>query len=467
MPHNHDHGPPVDLGPAFRWAVGLNTGYVVIEGAAGWITGSLALLADAAHNLTDVAGLLIAWGAAVLAKRAVAKLLAQLDQPGGSTNLKDAIQQVAASGIHDIVVLTDGQTWEALPPLSAELDIRVSAILVGKASLDANIGHLCAMTGGNLFYTPQADVASSARLALNSMRMPHNTRHTETENGQPIKISRTFGAVEIAATWEDQPQTAEGNKDHGAFAAGLCIGMLNEEDTKTLALQEGLCTHLTSLILIDDAGEVSFGVSETRKIPLMSEQAVFRAPRRLMADDSGVRFMMRERLSPEAEELLRKRRAEMQTPEWQAKIAQQQREAEFEAVSSKIWSNNSFQAALEELPEMAAWKARKRKEIDEYLALVASQIAWETLSNRFLVGDISGMSITEQAVLAALRGHQGITKVIAKSQIEPTVFLLAWLASRYATESTQAQRFSRKVLNRKCQTSPTTARPAHTRADQP
>lgn len=35
------------------------------------MTGSLALLADAAHNPTDVAGLLIAWGAAALAKRVV------------------------------------------------------------------------------------------------------------------------------------------------------------------------------------------------------------------------------------------------------------------------------------------------------------------------------------------------------------------------------------------------------------
>ena len=67
--HAHDHTPPKDLSPAFRWAVGLNTSYVIVEGAAGFITGSLALLADAAHNLTDVAGLLIAWGAMVLAKR--------------------------------------------------------------------------------------------------------------------------------------------------------------------------------------------------------------------------------------------------------------------------------------------------------------------------------------------------------------------------------------------------------------
>lgn len=67
--HAHTHTGPTDLGPAFRWAVGLNTGYVLVEGLAGILTSSLALLADAAHNLTDVAGLLIAWGATVLAKR--------------------------------------------------------------------------------------------------------------------------------------------------------------------------------------------------------------------------------------------------------------------------------------------------------------------------------------------------------------------------------------------------------------
>ena len=70
--HTHDHAavPVRDLGPAFRWAVGLNSAYVLAEALAGLLTGSLALLADAAHNLTDVAGLLIAWGAAALARRA-------------------------------------------------------------------------------------------------------------------------------------------------------------------------------------------------------------------------------------------------------------------------------------------------------------------------------------------------------------------------------------------------------------
>lgn len=69
MPLSHDdeHGP--DVGPAFLWAVVLNTGYVLVEALFGFWVGSLALLADAAHNLTDVFGLLIAWGAVVIGRR--------------------------------------------------------------------------------------------------------------------------------------------------------------------------------------------------------------------------------------------------------------------------------------------------------------------------------------------------------------------------------------------------------------
>ncbi len=66
--HGHAHSVPVDIGPAFKWAIGLNVGYIVVEVAAGLAIGSLALLADAAHNVTDVAGLLIAWGATMAAK---------------------------------------------------------------------------------------------------------------------------------------------------------------------------------------------------------------------------------------------------------------------------------------------------------------------------------------------------------------------------------------------------------------
>ncbi|MEK9804630.1 MAG: cation diffusion facilitator family transporter, partial [Curvibacter sp.] len=62
--HGHAHGPS-DFNRAFLIGIALNSGFVLIEAWYGWRINSLALLADAAHNLSDVAGLLLAWMAAL------------------------------------------------------------------------------------------------------------------------------------------------------------------------------------------------------------------------------------------------------------------------------------------------------------------------------------------------------------------------------------------------------------------
>ncbi|MGL1779367.1 cation diffusion facilitator family transporter, partial [Vibrio parahaemolyticus] len=54
----------------FAIGVALNVGFVAIEATYGVTANSLALLADAGHNLSDVAGLLLAWGAVWLGRRA-------------------------------------------------------------------------------------------------------------------------------------------------------------------------------------------------------------------------------------------------------------------------------------------------------------------------------------------------------------------------------------------------------------
>jgi cobalt-zinc-cadmium efflux system protein len=81
--HEHDHGPghhhhhghghghvhaPADYGRAFAIGTALNVGFVVIETAFGFRGHSMALLADAGHNLSDVLGLVLAWGGTVLAR---------------------------------------------------------------------------------------------------------------------------------------------------------------------------------------------------------------------------------------------------------------------------------------------------------------------------------------------------------------------------------------------------------------
>ncbi len=77
--HNHAHGhgrnhahshAPADFGQAFAIGIILNTAFVGIEATYGFISGSMALVADAGHNLSDVLCLLLAWGASILARRA-------------------------------------------------------------------------------------------------------------------------------------------------------------------------------------------------------------------------------------------------------------------------------------------------------------------------------------------------------------------------------------------------------------
>ena len=62
--HDHSHA-PASFDQAFAIGIGLNIAFVAIEAFYGWKINSLALLADAGHNLSDVAGLVLAWGGAL------------------------------------------------------------------------------------------------------------------------------------------------------------------------------------------------------------------------------------------------------------------------------------------------------------------------------------------------------------------------------------------------------------------
>jgi cobalt-zinc-cadmium efflux system protein len=70
MGHNHDHGTQkMNFNKAFTVGILLNVAFITAEIIYGLQANSLALLADAGHNASDVLGLFLAWGAAILAKR--------------------------------------------------------------------------------------------------------------------------------------------------------------------------------------------------------------------------------------------------------------------------------------------------------------------------------------------------------------------------------------------------------------
>ena len=101
--HNHQIG---NYNRAFAIGVMLNVIFVAIEAGYGVAAGSLALIADAGHNLTDVLSLLLAWGAALLAtKPATEKRTYGFRKVTIMASLASAILLLVALG---------GITWEAI-----------------------------------------------------------------------------------------------------------------------------------------------------------------------------------------------------------------------------------------------------------------------------------------------------------------------------------------------------------------
>lgn len=132
MTHNHSHE-PVNYNRAFIISVTLNLSFVVIEAVSGILANSLALLADAGHNLSDVLGLLLAWGASILVRR--------LPTPRRTYGLRRSSILAALLNAIFLLVASGGIGWEAIQrfrqPTSVQGGIIIAVAVVGIA---INIG---------------------------------------------------------------------------------------------------------------------------------------------------------------------------------------------------------------------------------------------------------------------------------------------------------------------------------------
>ena len=103
--HRHTHSAP-DYGRAFAVGIALNLGFVLAEAVFGLRAHSLALLSDAGHNLSDVLGLLLAWGASHLSQR----------KPSArrTYGLRRSSILVALANAILLLLAVGGIAWEAL-----------------------------------------------------------------------------------------------------------------------------------------------------------------------------------------------------------------------------------------------------------------------------------------------------------------------------------------------------------------
>lgn len=123
--HSHTHAPK-SFGVAFAIGVALNTTFVVVEAIFGIIGNSTALLADAAHNLSDVLGLLVAWAAVGLSRRPPTARF--------TYGLRGSSILAALFNAMILLVAVGGIGWEALqrigkPEPLAEMTVIVVALV--------------------------------------------------------------------------------------------------------------------------------------------------------------------------------------------------------------------------------------------------------------------------------------------------------------------------------------------------
>lgn len=121
MSHKQNHSRQ-NYNRAFAFGVALNVGFVIAEVIFGVLADSLALLADAAHNLIDVLGLLLAWGA---------NYLVQL-QPTARRTYGWRSSSILAALLNAIILLVavGGISWEAIRRFDTPATVAVKAVIM-------------------------------------------------------------------------------------------------------------------------------------------------------------------------------------------------------------------------------------------------------------------------------------------------------------------------------------------------
>jgi hypothetical protein len=376
---------------------------------------------------------------------ACAKLPAKLEGPDGGTELGNALRAALKNGAKDILVMTDGQTWAHMVEEFKGEDLRISAILVGPASLDANIGHLCALTGGQVLYAPGRDVASALRSAFAALRKPTAAVEGKISAKGPDHLTAMRGGVNIRATWsESNDKTQEQTGDAvGGFAAALSLPLLSTDQAEDWARAHSLCTHSTSLVLVDEVGVATQGFSRMRKVPVMQASMAFS----VASPSSGSPRSFGQAM-PNFSASSAPRRVAFGLPPRPTSLDMEPEATQPNLVSQPHRPKPEIKTpSVKDRLIQRILSRNKRKDIDPAASLFTG-FAWDIHGDALLNGDVSSLSIEQIEAVMALAA---LLMTEARSQVHPieniseaSNLALGLIARRM--EDRLADRFARRAL---------------------
>jgi hypothetical protein len=350
------------------------------------------------------------------------QLIRQIRAPDGGTETSGALSAVVANpSSRNVVIVTDGQTYALDVQQFARCGLRITAVLVGEDALDANVSNLAGVTGGQVFVCTGRDTDAAILAALNAARLPY--RAMEPISGAPVSVTGYRRGARITAAWGG---TAAASVDAdpraiGAYAALLALPAMADAEAAKLAEAEGLVCHLTSLVLVDEAGEAQQGIPATRKVALAT-------PRVAAAQAPAMEIVSKMSSAPGRTVT----HSFMAAPAFKPKVQA---------------SDTSGSNLLGQISELVPQRhPRQPSATTVSLAQAAARIDWDEHPDLLRQGDLSGLDANVADLIRAAAKLPAISAFAARHAIDPVTAVIGLLARRAATASRAASRLARAIL---------------------
>jgi hypothetical protein len=196
------------------------------------------------------------------------------------------------SEAQDLIVLTDGKSFDLDVDQLTKLGRRISAIFIGEDSLEARLGSLVAETGGQMLIATGEDMDQQVLAVMSAIRGARDQRASINWPAEKVSLVRNNLSIEAQFGSDAIDETSSQLIDPCAVAAaatGLVLHLISPEMSGQLAEQEGILTRRTSLILVDEDGDSQKGLPAFRKVSL-SELRVGVTSRRSRFEQDSRRF---------------------------------------------------------------------------------------------------------------------------------------------------------------------------------
>lgn len=369
-------------------------------------------------------------------------LLGQLSGPRGGTEIGRAINSVMSnSRARDIILVTDGKSHALDIQRLSQSTRRFTVVLIGEDSLEANVGHLASLSGGEIFIPPGVGVTGAVKAALKSVRASGTLRHGQHRRGGMI----------VEASWGEQLADGACNdfqRAVAAYATSLRLSGLDEPMAAQLAEAEGLVTHLTSLILVDEEGATQAGLPASRKIALPTPAACDAPEVRMcfggysssasvgQSDDNDPI-----RCAPRAMSLVRRN--------GQVRANYSYSYSKMVDVSKTRSANRSAspQPSIPAEPPTAALDQATNSSMTAIdLAAVVPQIDWAAWGSELAAGDVSSLDSRIGALILKASECSAVRKAARRAKISQLLMVIGLLARAAAAGDRHAARVERTIL---------------------